>query len=138
MSLDLRLDEYLYRFESQDNVGLLVLDEEKELPHVAERLSENDLYEARSWWAALTRLASAEQAFVILNTEFNLELFDIVEQVFMKQREIVIVDKSTHEVQRASINPGNSKLLLVTTKRSLERIELVFPLSRKVGICESL
>ncbi len=136
MTLDLRLDEYLNRFESQNKVGLLILDEEQELTHVAARLSENDLHEARSWWAALTRLASEEQTFVILNTEFNLEIFDIVEQVHMKQREIVIIDKSTREVQRVVIKPGSSKLLLVTTKNHLEHIERIFPLSRKVGICE--
>ncbi len=138
MSLDLRLDEYLYRFESQDKVGLLVLDEEDSLGQVADRLTENDLHEARSWWSALTRLASSEQAFVILDTNLNLEIFDIVEQVYMKQREIIIIDKSTREVQRVAMHGGSGKLLLVTTKSQLEHIERVFPLSRKVGICESI
>lgn len=138
MTVDLRLDEYLFRFESQDKVGLLILNEESQLSTIAAQLCENDLFEARSWWSALTRLASDEQTFVILDTDLSLELFDIVEQVHLNQKEIIIMDKSTREVQRVKVNPSTGRLLLVTTKGQLENIERVFPLTRKVGISETL
>lgn len=137
-SVEERLNKYLFNFESQEKPGLLVVKSGRLLEMLRGTLDRNEIRESCTWWALLNNLNSCENTFMVLNSEFSTEVYDIIQQYEARRGTIQVVDQQTREIQTASCNPKQTRLLLVTTQSDLDRIEKVYPLRERVGLTEIL
>ena len=133
-----KLQAYLACIELQEEVGLLLVEDEKFVRPVAKELERKRLRRSYSWKQLMDYLSRNEPTFMVLEQEVTKEVYDIVAQYYKRPGVVQIMDSETMDLEMIQFDKDQANLILVTSIAELRKIEGRFSLRDKIGLTEVL